>query len=89
MYEIIRAGERLYVGFSSRGFTRAFNQDKTRNAEGERFKAYEQADIVRVTVFDNVAEARAEEKRLILLYKPKFNQQGVPGRVATYNHIKS
>jgi len=75
VYELIaETGERLYVGFSSRGFSRAFNS----NGNDGRSHAFLEAPVIRITVFDSVAEAASEEQRLIRLYRPKYNIAGLP-----------
>jgi excinuclease UvrABC nuclease subunit len=80
IYELIDAkGELLYVGFSSKGFTRAFHSYGCKfgrgGGGGKRAEVFDVAETIRVTVFDNSAEARAEETRLIMLYKPRYNTE--------------
>src|SRR6266850_6681056 len=73
VYEYIRHdGIVLYVGFS-RMMQRAFRSYGNRIGETRRFKAFSEAEAVRVTVFDTIEEAQAEERRLIVLHQPAAN----------------
>ena len=85
VYEFLRGGAVLYVGRSDAGFSRAFrgyNTSKSVTVRGTKYERGEQlrteafniCDDIRVTVFDNIEEARAEEIRLIKLHKPAANK---------------
>jgi len=52
---------------------RAFRSYGNRIGETRRFKAFSEAEAVRVTVFDTIEEAQAEERRLIVLHQPAAN----------------
>jgi excinuclease UvrABC nuclease subunit len=76
VYEFLRNGIVLYVGRSDAGFQRAFRGHSNGvpyPSAMRRVQAFNDCDEIRVTVFDNTAEARIEEVRLIELYKPATN----------------
>lgn len=82
VYEFVRAGVVLYVGRSNAGLSRAFRGYKGSRRGGKHFgvvrddkrsQAFNEADEIRVTTFDNPLEARNEERRLIRLYNPVGN----------------
>lgn len=66
VYEFLHSGTTLYVGFSSVGFSGVFKKHQR-----SRDKAFNQADEIHITVFSDVAEARAEQDRLIELLRPQ------------------
>jgi hypothetical protein len=72
VYEFLRNSAVLYVGFSSLGFLGVF-RDYGKGSQRNRKSAFEQAEQIRITVFDDGLEARAEERRLIELHKPIGN----------------
>ena len=80
VYEFIHDDVVTYVGCSGAGFTRVFTAYKEcgPSSDDRRFKAFNEADQIRVTVFDNTEEARNEEIRLIMLHQPEGNVKHNP-----------
>lgn len=73
VYELIRRDTVLYVGYSARGFSRAFYRANSKSDADKRAQAFDACDDIRITVFDNISEAAREEVRLIKLLKPWGN----------------
>lgn len=71
-------GEILYIGSSKIGLARLL-QVTPSNPKGEaarRSKAFEQAERIRVLVFDDEREARIYERNEIAAHAPIFNTNG-------------
>lgn len=64
VYEFLKNGSTTYVGISCHGFPQVFRRYSNR-INGKRLIAFNQADQIRITIFDNEAEARAEKQHLI------------------------
>jgi excinuclease UvrABC nuclease subunit len=76
VYEFIREGVVIYVGRSDAGFSRAFRGYRTSGTHTgalRRSWAFNEADQIRVTVFDNTTQIRTEERKLIRLHRPRYN----------------
>ena|SRR5579859_4635436 len=72
------SGEILYIGSSKQGLIRLLQPTPAR-ANGEvrlRTQAFEQAERVRVLMFDTEQEARDYERNEIAAHAPKFNTHG-------------